>query len=196
MKMPDGGYRPAYNVQFATDVQSGVIVDAEVATRGTDNGLMAPCVERIVERYDRAPKEMLVDAGFGCLGDIDRVKRAHATTYTPLKDQKKLREKGEDPYAPRKGDTAAVVQWRVRMGTPEAQEIYKQRCSSAEWVNAGCRNRGWYRVLVRGVEKVKCCALWQALAHNLMVALRAVTGRSDDARSCPMTEAVVRAEGA
>jgi transposase len=179
MKMPDGGYRPAHNVQFATDVSSGIIVDADVATRGTDNGLMRPCVERIVERYDRAPKEMLVDAGFGCLGDIDQVKQVHATTtYTPVKNQKKLQEKGENPYAPRKGDTAAVVQWRARMGTPEAQEIYKQRCSSAEWVNAGCRNRGWYRVLVRGVEKVRCCALWQALAHNLMVALRRATGRS------------------
>jgi hypothetical protein len=173
MKMPDGGYRPAYNVQFATDVPSGVIVDADVATRGTDNGLMAPCVERVVGRYDRAPKEMLVDAGFGCLGDIDQVKQAHATTtYTPVKNQKKLQEKGENPYAPRKGDTAAVVQWRQRMGTPEAQEIYKQRCSSAEWVNAGCRNRGLYRLVVRGVAKVKCCALWQALAHNLMVVLR------------------------
>lgn len=79
------------------------------------------------------------------------MKQIHATTtYTPVKNQKKLQEKGENPYAPRKGDTAAVVQWRQRMGTPEAQEIYKQRCSSAEWVNAGCRNRGWYRVLVRG----------------------------------------------
>jgi hypothetical protein len=111
-----------------------------------------------------------------------------------VKNEKMLKEKVENPYAPRKGDTAAVVEWRQRMGTPEAQAIYKQRCSSAEWVNAGCRNRCWYRVLVRGVAKVKCCALWQALAHNLMVALRVVTGRSDDARSCPLTKATVRAE--
>ena len=179
MKMPDGGYRPAYNVQFATDVQSGIVVDAEVATRGTDNGLMGPCVERIVERYGRAPQEMLVDAGFSSLTDIDHLQQTHATTtYMPLKNEKKLKEKGVDPYAPRPGDTPAEQQWRQRMGTESAQEIYKHRCSSAEWVNAGCRNRGWYRVLVRGAEKVRCCALWQALAHNLMVALRRATGRS------------------
>jgi transposase len=188
MKMPDGGYRPAYNVQFATDVRSGVIVDAAVATRGTDNGLMGQCVERIAGRYGRAPEEMLVDAGFGSLRDINHVKRSHGTTtYAPVKNEKKLKQKGGDPYAPREGDTATVVEWRRRMGTEAAQAIYKQRSSSAEWVNAGCRNRGLYRLVVRGVQKVRCCALWQALAHNLMVMWRTATGRqnplaADDSR--------------
>jgi hypothetical protein len=188
MKMPDGGYRPAYNVQFATDVRSGVIVDAAVATRGTDNGLMGPCVDRIAGRYGRVPEEMLVDAGFGSLRDIDHLKRAHGTTtYAPVKNEKKLKGQGENPYAPREGDTAAVVEWRRRMGTESAQAIYKQRSASAEWVNAGCRNRGLYQLVVRGVEKVRCCALWQALAHNVMVMWRAATRRqtpitSDDSR--------------
>ncbi len=179
MKMPDGGYRPAFNVQFATDVASGVIVDAAVVNRGTDNGLMGECVDRIATRYARAPQEVLVDAGFGSLGDIDRVARPHGTTtYMPVKNEKKLKEKGEDPYAARKGDTAAVKDWRQRMGAKAAQEIYKQRASStAEWVNAGCRNRGLYQVVVRGTEKVTCCALWHALAHNLLAALRRVTTR-------------------
>jgi transposase len=176
MKMADGGYRPAYNVQFATDVRSGVVVDATVATRGTDNGLMGQCVDRIAGRYGRAPEEMLVDAGFGSLKDIGHVKKAHGTTtYAPLKNEKKIRERGGDPYAPREGDTAAVVEWRRRMGTESARAIYKQRSSSAEWVNAGCRNRGLYRLVVRGLEKAGCCALWQALAHNLMVVWRAAT---------------------
>ena len=182
MKMPDGGYRPAYNVQFATDVRTGVIVDAAVATRGTDNGLMGQCVDRIAGRYGRAPEEMLVDAGFGSLRDIDHVKRTHGTTtYAPVKNEKKLKEQGEDPYAPREGDTAAVVEWRKRMGTESAREIYKQRSSSAEWVNAGCRNRGLYRLVVRGAEKVGCCALWQALAHNVMVMWRAATRQRQSA---------------
>jgi transposase len=176
MKMADGGYRPAYNVQFATDVRSGFIVDAAVATRGTDNGLMGECVDRIAKRYGRAPKEMLVDAGFGSLADIDHVMRSHGTaTYAPVKNEKKLEGQGENPYAPREGDTAAVVEWRQRMGTGSARAIYKQRSSSAEWVNAGCRNRGLYQLVVRGVEKVRCCALWQALAHNVRVMWRAAT---------------------
>jgi transposase len=176
MKMADGGFRPAYNVQFATDADSGLIVDATAVNRGTDNGLMGECVDRIARRYGRAPREIVVDAGFGSLEDIDHVKQAHGTTtYAPVKNEKKLKEQGEDPYAPRAGDTAAVVEWRQRMGTESARAIYKQRSSSAEWVNAGCRNRGLYQLVVRGVEKVRCCALWQALAHNVMVMRRAAT---------------------
>ena len=36
MKMPDGGFRPAYNLQFATDVGSQVIVGVGVTTEGSD----------------------------------------------------------------------------------------------------------------------------------------------------------------
>jgi IS5 family transposase len=43
-------------------------------------------------------------------------------------------------------------------------------------VNAQARNRGLYQLRVRGLLKVKAVALWYALAHNLMraVKLRAV----------------------
>ena len=117
MKMPDGGFRPAYNVQFATDVASGLVVDAMVVNRGTDNGLMGPCVERIGQRYGRAPQAMLVDAGFGSLADIDRLATTHGTTtYMPVKFEKKLKAQGKDPSAPRSGDTPAVRDWRARMG--------------------------------------------------------------------------------
>ena len=54
------------------------------------------------------------------------------------------------------------------MGTDEAKTIYKERAATAECVNAIARNRGLLRFNVRGLAKVKCVALWYALAHNLM----------------------------
>jgi len=43
MKMGDGGFRPAYNVQFATAADgSGVILGVDVTMRGSDQGEMAP----------------------------------------------------------------------------------------------------------------------------------------------------------
>lgn len=177
MKMGDSGFRPAYNAQFATDVDSGLIVDVEVVSQGTDNGLLLPCVERITERYGVSPEAMLADAGFQGVEDIEQLAREHHTrTFMPVKNAKKLQDQGKNPFEPKKGDSVAVGQWRQRMGEPESQEIYKGRASSAEWVNAGCRNRGLYQVRVRGVSKVRCCALWQALAHNLMAVVRWVTG--------------------
>ena len=61
------------------------------------------------------------------------------------------------------------------MGTAEAKEIYKERYSTAECLNAISRNRGLRQFLVRGLRKVRAVALWFAIAHNLMraVALRA-----------------------
>jgi hypothetical protein len=62
------------------------------------------------------------------------------------------------------------------MGTPQAKEIYNDRASTADCVNAISRNRGLRQFLVRGLglEKVRAVALCFAIAHNLMraVALR------------------------
>ena len=42
MKMPDGGFRPAYNMQLATDQAQGVIVGVSSITEGTDAGQALP----------------------------------------------------------------------------------------------------------------------------------------------------------
>jgi transposase len=168
MKMGDGGYRPAYNVQFTTDVFSGMIVDMTVTQQGTDQGQLGESVQRTVERYGQAPAEVLVDGGFVKLDDIETVATEHGTeVYAPPKDEEKQLEAGKDPYAAKRGDGPAVAAWRQRMGTAAAKEIYRQRCSTAEWVNAGARNRGLYQFRVRGLVKVMANVLWQVLAHNL-----------------------------
>src|SRR5205085_990716 len=90
------------------------------------------------------------------------------------------------PYARKKSDTDMTAQWRARMGTEEAKIIYKQRASTAEWVNAQARNRGLYDVTVRGRQKVLVIVLWYALAHNLsrMNTLRsAISGDAPNTRS-------------
>src|SRR5262249_52465326 len=52
MKMADGGFRPAYHVQFSTTTDSQIIVGVEVVTTGSDAGQMAPMVEQIESRYE------------------------------------------------------------------------------------------------------------------------------------------------
>ena len=91
-------------------------------------------------------------------------------TYELLdgRDALKQLEAGKDPYARKPGDSPAVTAWRARMGTPAAKAIYRLRCQTAEWVNAGARNRGLYQVTVRGRQKVLALALLHALAHNLL----------------------------
>jgi transposase len=73
MKMGDGGFRPAYNVQFATDVQSKVVVGIDVTNAGTDGGQMQPMINQIIQRYGRRPAEYLADGGFAKLSDITQM---------------------------------------------------------------------------------------------------------------------------
>jgi transposase len=167
MKMADGGFRPAYNVQLATDTQSQIITGVDVVNSGGDQGKLAPMVEQHQERYQETPDAMLVDGGFVKKEDIDQVSPPQGGTvvYAPVM---KSKDPHRDPHTPREDDSAAVAEWRQRMATPEAKEIYKQRASTAECVNAIARNRGLYQVRVRGAPKVLAVVLWYVLAHNLM----------------------------
>jgi transposase len=178
MKMPDGGYRPAYNVQLATDTESQIITGVDLTNSGGDQGQMAPMVEQHVERYEQPPKEMLVDGGFVKKDDIEQVSppEGKTTVYAPVQKAKKA---DLDPHTPRENDSPAVAAWRQRMATAEAKEIYKERAATAECVNAILRNQGLYQVRVRGAPKALAVVLWHVLAHNLIraAALRAAQAR-------------------
>jgi transposase len=167
MKMANGGFNPAYNVQFATDTQTQVIVGVEVLTLGSDQGQMGPMVEQIAGRYDRVPGAMLVDGGFAKHDDIEAVSgpEVGCTVYAPVP---KPRDPQVDRHARHPQDSETVAEWRQRMGTAEAKTIYKERAATAECVNALARRRGLLQLLVRGVAKVRAIALWHALAHNVL----------------------------
>jgi transposase len=174
MKMADGGFRPAYNVQLATDTEAQIITGVDVTNSGGDYGKMVPMVEQHETRYGQPPAEMLIDGGFAKKEDIEIVSppAGKTTVYAPVQSSKK---DTVDPHTPRASDSPAVAEWRQRMATDEAKEIYKQRAATAECVNAIARNRGMQQFRVRGHPKVLAVVLWYVLAHNLMraVALRA-----------------------
>lgn len=164
MKMADGGYRPAYNAQFATDTDSQVIVGVDVVTTGSDMAQLEPMVEQVTKRYGQTPEEWLVDGGFPAHEQLAAVAE-HTTVYAPVP---KPKDPATDPHAPKPTDRPAVADWRARMGTDEAQVIYKDRAATAECVNALARNRGLNQFRVRGSAKVRCVLLWHALTHNLL----------------------------
>jgi transposase len=164
MKMGDGGFRPAYNAQYATDTDSQVIVGVEVVTAGSDMAQLAPMVDQVTTRYDQTPEDWLVDGGFPAHEQLETV-ADHTTIYAPVP---KPKDPATDPHAPKPRDSEAVAEWRQRMGTEEAKLIYKERAATAECVNALARNRGLNQLRVRGTAKARCVLLFHALAHNLM----------------------------
>jgi len=169
MKMADGGFRPAYNVQFASDTTSGAIAGVAVDNNGSDMGKLAAMSEAFVEHYGRRPGEHLADGGYAKLDDIKALAAAGVTAYVPVPTP---RDKTRDPYAPQPADAPAIADWRERMGTEQAKEIYKERAAAAECSNAQARNRGLRQFVVRGLDKVRNVAVWHALTHNMVCTWR------------------------
>ena len=166
MKMADGGWRPAWNVQYATDVESRVIVGVRVADKGNDQGQIEPMLEEIGRRTEKLPKELLVDGGYLKLESIERAAEAHVAVYAPLPHPHAA---DVDPTKPKEKDGPGVAAWRKRMGTRRGKSIYKDRATIAEGTNADLRTwRGLDKITVIGPSKALCVALWSALSFNLM----------------------------
>lgn len=166
MKMGDGGFRPAYDIEYATTCHGQAIVGVDVAAAGSGQGRSPPTSDRIEGRFGRRPREALVDGGFANPKDIERVQggRKECRVYAPVP---KPREEGVDRHEPKATDGEGVAEWRRRMGTAEAKDIYEERAATAECVNARARNRGLQQLTVRGIEKVEAIATWFAIVHDM-----------------------------
>lgn len=167
MKMPDGGFRPAFNVELATDVTSGIIVGVDVVNAGSDANQAVPLEGQVVERADHAPAAYLIDGGFAQREAITTLTQKGVTVYAPVRPPR-TPTSGRTAQTPRRDDTPEVVAWRQRMETDDAQAIYRHRAQSAEWANAQTRQHGLPRFTVRGLAKVRAVALLVVLTHNLL----------------------------
>jgi len=166
MIMGNGGYNPAFNVQLAVDTNSRFIVGYDVI-KNLDSGQLSKMFAEVKENYNITPEQWLVDKGYLEFNDLIKVQKSGCKVYVnpSLKGKK-------DPNAINEKEDAELGEWRKRMGTEEAKEIYKDRASNSEWANAGMRNRGLGQLLVRGINAVKGVIGLQVLAHNIVRATR------------------------
>ncbi len=175
MKMGDGGFRPAVNVQLASDTESRAVLGVSVTAEGVDYAQSEPMRQQVQRRTGLAAGEHLYDGGYVTTEAVERADAQGVTVYAPPKPPKN-RDKRGDEFTPRNGDSDAIVRWRQRMGSAPGQQVYKQRAATSETINAQMRRSGLVQVTVRGIAKVTCVALWSALAYNVMLfadALRA-----------------------
>ncbi len=106
-----------------------------------------------------------MDGGFTALQSIEQAQQDGVKVYGPPPVPKKA----ATAYTRRRGDSEAIAAWRRRMSTVQGQRIYRTRCSTSETVNADLKtHRGLRTLHVRGLGKVRCIALWSALAYNLI----------------------------
>ena len=168
MKMADGGFRPAYNCQLATDVDSRLIVASRPSYSGGDMGQVEPTLEEIRRRLDAVPEGYLLDGGYAKRESIDHLTDQEITVYAPPQHNPKTR----DPNKRQRVDSPQVAAWKERMQTDEAKEIYKSRAATIETINGDLKeHRGLTRFRVRGLDRVRSVLLLSVLTYNLLRAL-------------------------
>jgi transposase len=169
MRMPNGGYHPAFNVQLASDPQSRAIVGVEVSNRGYDSAdLSEPMREQVERRSGRKVRQHLLDGGYLRIRDIERAHQQGVELFLPPKGARTEKNRGRELELKR-NDTPALCAWKQRMSSKEGQKVYRQRGSTSETINADLRTyRGLTQLTVRGLHKARCVALWCALAYNVM----------------------------
>jgi DDE family transposase len=169
MKMANGGFNPAINLQLATDTQSRAIVGVEVSHEGSDNvGLSGPMRQQVEQRSGQKVEQHLLDGGYLRNQDLEQAHQQGVELFVSPKPSRKAQNRGRE-LEPKPGDSAAVRAWKQRMASEAGKQIYKQRAATSETVNADLRSyRGLTQITVRGLAKAKCVALWCALAYNVM----------------------------
>jgi transposase len=176
MKMANGGFDPAYNVQFSSDADAPVIVGVDVTNEGTDAAQMPPMLDQLEADYGKRPETCLVDSAFATKDSVTEVEQKGTTVVGGIPRAGQLQKRGADPYSPQRNDTPEYIKFRERMGQSEYQALYKKRPAVADFPNAVCRNQGLRQFLVRGLKKVKAVCLLHAIAFNFrrMIQLEAL----------------------
>lgn len=169
MKMPNGGFNPACNVQLATDTESRAIVGVAVSYEGSDSaGLSAPMRGQVEQRTGRQVEQHLLDGGYMRYADIEQAQEQDVELFLPPKPARNPERRGRELEV-KPSDSAALRAWKQRMASRAGKEIYRQRAATSETVNADLRSyRGLTQLTVRGLLKIQCVALWCALAYNVL----------------------------
>lgn len=236
MKQPDGGLALSYNAQISTDAAQGLIVGVAVTQEANDSAQLLPAVNRIAERLQKKPQQMVADGGYTTrdtiekmagreidfLGSMGREEMPSGATapnrlppsafvYQPEKNRylcpegKLLRPQGRHSKTKRRGqraylyqakisdcqpcvrkpeccpenqsqgrgllrveESAAVVAFRTKMASVEAQTQYRRRGRVVEFCHAWIKSKlGLRQFHVRGLAKVQSEMLWACLTYNL-----------------------------
>ena len=89
MKMANGGFDPAFNVQFATDAETRVIVGVEVTNEGTDGGQLEPMHNKVCESYGKSPQKIVADSAYATKEGVTAVelKETEVVSTVPRAEQ-------------------------------------------------------------------------------------------------------------
>jgi transposase len=75
MHQPDGGLALSYNAQISTDAAQGLIVGVTVTQEPNDSGQLLPAVDRLEQRLEKKPQQLVADSGYTTRENIEKMAR-------------------------------------------------------------------------------------------------------------------------
>lgn len=175
MKNADKAFIQGYNAQAAVDVDSQIIVAAQLSNQAADAPHLVGMVEQVEQATGRRPQEVLADAGYFSEDNVTTLREQGMSVLIPPERvrHRQWRERCTPPSPPPKD--ASVSEWMsYRLKLPENKERYRKREQSVEPVFGQIKQaRGLRQFLLRGLDKVS--AMWQleCAAHNILKLYRA-----------------------
>jgi len=173
MRLSDGSVHLGWNVQVAT--AKGFIVAIEPTDRRNDSGLAIQTIEQIERRCGASPQRLLADATAITQGEIDQLSQRYAglQVYSPPPKERDdvTAETLRNRKSQRRHEPDAVKQWRALMTSDAGKAVYRRR-KLTEHAHARMKNRGFGRMPVHGIARVRVVCLLHALPHNLLQAYR------------------------
>jgi transposase len=73
MKHPDKGFALSYNAQISTDATHGLIVGVAVTQEANDMAQLLPAVDRVEQRLEKKPQQMVADSGYTTRENIEKM---------------------------------------------------------------------------------------------------------------------------
>jgi transposase len=73
MHQPDGGLAISYNAQISTDAAQGLIVGVAVTQEPNDSGQLLPAVDRLEQRLEKKPQQLVADSGYSTRENIEKM---------------------------------------------------------------------------------------------------------------------------
>lgn len=160
-----GGFVMGYTCDIAVN-QEHLIVAQRVTQNVTDNGSLIPMVEEAERQTGKTAEQVLADAGFFSLENVEELEYREIDVYLP--DSNLARELNTGQRCKRSRLTPTQRRMRQKLRSPAGRGVYVKRKGLVEPVLGTLKEqRGMKRFRLRGLAKVSIEFTLATIAYNL-----------------------------
>jgi transposase len=175
MKNSDKAFVQAYNAQATVDVDSHIILAADVTDNSSDRKQLQPQVQQVEQNTGRKPGICSADAGYFSENNLEYLESEKINALIPPDKIKHSEWRAKVRYyGPIPKNASRAYRMRRILTTKQGRALYKHRMTSVEPVFGFIKEQLHLRqFLHRGIDKVRSIWRFTCGVHNLLKLYRA-----------------------